>query len=89
MADSNIGSDGTGNITALGNLTFTSGKAKIFSSSGISIIDASAGTDLLLSAPNAGGGHKCVLLVGGTRVLSVDVNGNTTIRGALTSHGTP
>ena len=89
VADSNIGSDGAGNITSLGNITFTSGKAKVFSSSGVWIVDASGGTDLLLNAPNAGGNHKCVLLVGGVRVLSVNSAGATTIKGTLTQNGAP
>ena len=56
--DANITADGSGNITAIGQITFLPSQAKLKISSGTSILDATGGTDLVLNAPNTGGGHK-------------------------------
>lgn len=89
-ADTNkITSDGLGNISAVGTIQFSAGNAKLLTSSGINIFDATGNTDLILNAPNVGSGHKIVLEVGGVRVLSVDATGATIIKGALTQNGAP
>lgn len=79
--DANITSDGAGHVN------FTGG-GKI-SQGGRSIVDASAGTDLTLNAPNTGGSHKIFGQVGGTNVFSVDSSGNMILKGSLTQNGTP
>lgn len=88
-SDANITSDGSGNITAIGTIQFLSGAEKLKSHTGIVILDASGNTDLLLNAPNAGGGHKLKLQVGGTVVMSINQSGNAVFLGTVTPSGTP
>ena len=87
--DANITSDGSGNVTAIGTIKFLASKAKLMINNGSAFVDASGGTDLLLNAPNTGGGHKIKLQVGGVSVLSSDSTGNFQMLGALTQNGTP
>lgn len=77
QADNNqIVSDGGGNITSVGTIQFSSGNEKLFTHTGVPILDASGNTDLILNAPNLNGGHKFKIQVGGVTVWSVDSLGN-------------
>ena len=89
--DANITSDGSGNITAIGTIKFNGSNAKLMIASGSSILDATLGTNLILNAPNTGGGHKVYLQVGGNSVMSVDANGTIIYKtgGSAPAAGTP
>lgn len=87
--DSNITSDGTGNITAVGTIQFLSGKETLKSHTGIVVVDFSGNTDLSLNAPNSGGSHHVYIKIGGTNMMRFDSNGNATMLGTLTQSGTP
>ena len=80
--DANITADGSGNITAIGQIEFLPSQAKLKISSGTSILDATGATDLILNAPNTGGGHKMKFQVGGTTVVSIDSSGNILYKGS-------
>jgi hypothetical protein len=80
--DSHISSDGNGNITALGTIQFSASSAQLKISNGGSILDATGATDLILNAPNTGGGHKLKWQVGGVTVASIDSSGNILYKGA-------
>jgi hypothetical protein len=80
--DSHITADGSGNITAIGSIQFLPSQALMKISSGTTIFDASAATDLILNAPNTGGGHKFKIQVGGVTVVSVDSSGNILYKGS-------
>jgi len=86
--DSHITSDGSGNITAIGTITFSASSAKLIQG-GITILDASGGTDLTLNSPNVGGSHHIFLEIGGVKMMRFDSNGNATMLGTLTQSGTP
>lgn len=88
VADSHITADGNGNMTVNGSIQIVSSTNGL-RINGQLVLSSPLSQDVFLNAPNVGSGHKCVLQVGGVRVLSVDQSGNTTIRGSLTQNGTP
>lgn len=83
-----VGGNDMATLSSTGVLSLTGSAPKVQYGS-ISIIDVSAGTDITINAPNVGGGHKLVGTVGGTRVFSIDINGNMIIKGTLTQSGSP
>lgn len=78
--DSNITSDGSGNITIPATAHYEiAGFQVLYSDTHI----------LTLNCPNVGGGHKLYLAVGGVNQFSVDSSGNVRIAGSLTQNTTP
>lgn len=84
-----ITSDGSGNISAVGAIQFSSGNETLKSHTGIVVIDFSGNTDLSLNAPNSGGSHHCYIKIGGVNIMRFDTNGNATLLGSLTQNGSP
>ena len=83
-----VGGNDMVQLDSAGTLILAGGTPKINKGS-VTIIDVSAGTDITINAPNAGGGHQVVFTVGGTRVAHIDANGNCVLKGTLTQSGSP
>jgi len=74
LDNGNITTDGTGNITKLANLLFTSAKMLI-EQGGITIFDATNTHDIIINAPNAGGTGQVIFQKGGVANIKIDNNG--------------
>lgn len=80
-ADSNITSDGNGNLNIANTGHYEIG--------GFTIIWAPNNQDLFINVPNAGGGRKLNIQVGGVTVAHIDSSGNMVLKGSLTQNGNP
>jgi hypothetical protein len=80
-ADSNITSDGSGNLSIVNTGHFRIGA--------FNVLWSPSSGDLFINCPNAGGSHKLYLQVGGSNVFSVDISGNVRTLGSLTQNVTP
>lgn len=78
--DSNITSDGTGNLSIA-----NTGNYQI---AGVSVLSSPSSHDLLINVPNLGGGHKFRVQVGGVDVFSIDGSGNVRAKGTITASTT-
>ncbi len=79
--DSNITSDGSGNLTIVNTAHFQIG--------GFQVMWSPSSGDLYINVPNSGGGHKLYFQVGGTNKMSLDSSGNLRTAGSLTQNTTP
>jgi hypothetical protein len=79
--DSNITSDGSGNLTIP--------NTAHYEIAGFQIVWSPSSGDLYINCPNVGGSHKLFCQVGGVNKMSLDSSGNMRIAGSLTQNVTP
>lgn len=79
--DSNITSDGSGNISIP--------NTAHYEIAGFQIVWSPSSGDLFINCPNVGGGRKAYIQVGGVNKFSVDSSGNVRAAGTITASVTP
>ena len=90
--DNNITSDGSGDITSIGTITFHSAAKQVIYRSvggGSVLIDVHDDKNFIINVPNVGGSGKLFIQVGGVNKASIDGSGNMILAGTLTQSGTP
>lgn len=78
--DSNITSDGSGNLTIP--------NTAHFEIAGFQILWSPSSGDLMINVPNVGGSHKMRFQVGGVDKMSLDGSGNLRTAGTMTASTT-
>lgn len=78
--DSNITSDGSGNLSIVNTAHYEIG--------GFQVMWSPSSGDLLINVPNVGGSHKFRVQVGGVDQFSIDSSGNVKARGTITASTT-
>lgn len=79
--DSNITSDGSGNLNIPNTAYYKIG--------GFQIMNSPSNGDLIINVPNVGGSHKFYVQVGGVNKFSIDSSGNVRAAGTITASVTP